>query len=247
MNKKSAHVNDGAFSCVENMLAHIRPKQDTHSITQTLRERFVSPNAMFSAEAHLLKKSGLHPHDALLMSNIPALARYVARTGFDKSYRLDHLENAGKYLTANFYGYQVEHFHVLHLDARGRLMERTALHEGIADCSLFNLKKLLSEIVRVSPKAVILSHNHPGGTLRPSQEDIDCTMDALRALSVVGIPMLDHIIIAGSDVVSLRENGFVPAAYWLQQAPDNRMLRNFLLPPGEDPPVPKRKKPKNPI
>ncbi len=244
MKKESAPLNDSAFRCVETMLAHTRPKQDTHSIVETLRERFVSANAMFSAEAHLLQKSGLHPHDALLMSCIPSLARYVARTSFDKSYRLDHIENAGKYLTANFYGYQVEHFHVLHLDARGRLMERTALHEGMADCSLFNLKKLLSEIMRVSPKAVILSHNHPGGTLRPSQEDIDCTMDALRALSVVGVPMLDHIIIAGSDVISLRENGFIPAAYWLEQAPNNRMLRNFLLPPGEDPPVPKSKKPR---
>jgi len=244
MSKKSDQLNDQAFRCIETVLAHTRPKQDTRSLVETLRERFVTADALFKADAFMLEKNGVHPHDALLLSCMPSIARYIGRNSFPKSYKLDRVKFAGEYLTANFHGYQVEHFHVLHLDARGRLMERTALQEGTADCSLFNLRKLLSEIVRVSPKAVILSHNHPGGTLRPSQEDIDCTMDALRALTVVGIPMLDHIIIAGPEFVSLRENGFIPAVHWLSQSPDHRMLRNYLLPPDQNPPAPKRKKPK---
>lgn len=224
------------------MLAHTRPNQDTAALMKTLRERFISADAMFSADPYLLEKCGMHPHDALLMSCMPSLARYTARLSFGKSYRLDRLKSAGDYLIANFHGFQEERFYVLHLDSRGRLITSTLLQEGMSDCSLFNLKKLLSDVIRVSPKAVIISHNHPGGTLRPSQEDISCTMDALRALTVVGVPLLDHIIIAGKDAVSLRENGFIPAVHWLNQAPDNRLLCNFLLQPGETPTAPKRKK-----
>jgi len=242
MKTKTEALNAQAFRCIEQMLAHIHPRQDVKPIVETLRSRFGTVNAMFSADAHVLEKAGLHPHDALLLSCIPDIARYVERSSFDKNYRLDRIDNAGKYLIANFYGYQVEYFYMLHLDARGKLIERTLLQEGMPDCSLFNLKKLLSEVMRVSPKAVILSHNHPGCTLRPSQEDINCTNEAIRALSVIGIPMLDHIIVAGKQAVSLRENGFIPAARWLSQAPDHKMLQNFLLKPGEKPPARKTDK-----
>lgn len=244
MSSKSKSRSDQAFRCVENMLRHARPKQDNAAIMKTLRERFVSAEAMFSADAYLLEKCGLHPHDALLMHCMPAIARYSGLSAYDKSCRLDRLSTVSDYLITNFHGFQEERFYMLHLDARGRLITSTLLQEGMSDCSLFNLKKLLSDVVRVSPKAVIISHNHPACTLRPSQEDLACTMDALRALSVVGVPLLDHIIIAGKDAVSLRENGFIPAVHWLRQAPENRMLQNYLLPIEENPPVPRRKKTK---
>ena len=240
MKTKTEALNAQAFRCIEQMLAHIHPRQDVKPIVETLRSRFGTVNAMFSADAHVLEKAGLHPHDALLISSIPSIVRFADRTGYDKKYRLDRIDPAGKYLVSNFQGYEVEYFYVLHLDSRGRLIESTQLQEGMEDCSLFNLKKLLSEVMRVSPKAVILSHNHPGCTLRPSQEDINCTNEAIRALSVIGIPMLDHIIVAGKQAVSLRENGFIPAARWLSQAPDHKMLQNFLLKPGEKPPSSKK-------
>ena len=92
---------------------------------------------------------------------------------------------------------------------------------------------MLAELVRVNPCAVILSHNHPGRTLRPSQADVDCTMEALRALTAVGVPLLDHVIIAGDRAVSLRANGYIPAGLWLAQNPQHRQLRLWLEPSGE--------------
>lgn len=242
MSSKAEIRNELLFAEIEKTLARIRPKQDTPALMKTLRERFVTPDALLSASPHLLEIVGLHPHDALLISSIPDITRYIERASFKKSFRLSRLENAGKYLVSNFNGYQMERFYVLHLDTRGRLIANTLLHEGTADQSLFPLKKMLAEVSRLSSKAVILSHNHPGGTLRPSQEDIDCTISALRALTVVGVPMLDHVIVADRSAVSLRQNGFLPDAMWLEQAPENRMLRNYLLPPDENPPVPRRKK-----
>ena len=85
--------------------------------------------------------------------------------------------------------------------------------------------------MRVHPAAIVISHNHPGNTLRPSQEDIDCTHELLHALDAVGIPLLDHIIIAGRSAVSMRENGFVPTALWMKQKPQSALLRDWLLAP----------------
>lgn len=227
--------NEFLFSRLEQTLRRMRPKQDMQALMKTLRERFVTPDALLSASPYVLELCGMHPHDALLISHIPEINRHMERAGYDKGYKLNHLENAARFLVSNFNGYQVERFYVLHLDIRGRLIENTLLHEGTADRSLFPLKKMLSEITRLSSKTVILSHNHPAGTLRPSQDDLHSTVSALRALSVIGVPMLDHIIVAERNAVSLRQNGFLPDSLWLDQAPENRMLNNYLLPPDEDP------------
>ena len=106
-----------------------------------------------------------------------------------------------------------------------------AAQEGTLDGALFSLKHVLSELMRVHPAAIVISHNHPGNTLRPSQADVDCTRELLRALDAVEIPLLDHVIIAGRSAVSMRENGFVPTALWMKQKPQSALLRDWLLPP----------------
>lgn len=225
--------NDRAFCAVEALLERLHPREDVHALVQSLREQFVSADALFHAGAHMLERAGLKPSDALLLSRLPELSRCMQRAQFDRKPRLDRLELAAQYLAANFYGLQVERFYMLCLDARGRLKERVLLQEGTSDSALFSLKAMLAELVRVNPCAVILSHNHPGRTMRPSQADIDCTLEALRALTVVGVPLLDHVIIAGERAVSLRANGFIPAGQWLAQHPQHRLLRQWLEPCGE--------------
>lgn len=226
--------NDRAFCAVEALLQRLHPREDAHALTQSLREQFVSADVLFHAGAHMLERAGLKPADALLLSHLPELSRCMQRASFDRKPRLDRLDLAARYLAANFYGLQVERFYMLCLDARGRLKERVLLQEGTSDSALFSLKAMLAELVRVNPCAVILSHNHPGRTLRPSREDVDCTLEALRALTVVGVPLLDHVIIAGERAVSLRANGFIPAGEWLAQNPQHRLLRLWLEPSGEE-------------
>ena len=235
MKSAARRKSDRAFDALDGLLGHMHPKQDMHAVVRRLRENYVSADALFSVSPHMLEQAGLHPHDALLLSKLPELNRHIALERFGAHPRLHRLPLASDYLAANFHGLKVERFYLLCLDVRGRLMECVFLQEGTLDGALFNLKHVLSELMRVGPAAVVISHNHPGGTLRPSQEDIDCTLSLLRALGVVGIPLLDHVIIAGSSAVSMRENGYVPTALWLDQAPEHRLLREWLL---EDKPAP---------
>ncbi len=227
--------NDRAFRALEGLLGHMHPRQDARAAVEALRNGFQSADALFAAAPHMLEGAGLHPHDALLLSKLPELNRHIALERFGRRPKLDRLTLASDYLIANFHAVKVERFYMLCLDARGRLMECVLLQEGTTDSALFSLKAALAELTRVNPAAVIISHNHPGNTLRPSQEDINCTRELLRALTVVGIPLLDHVIIAGRRAVSMRENGFIPAALWLAQHPDNRMLQGWLRNAEEGP------------
>lgn len=234
--------NEEAFQAMADLLAHMHRKEDTSPLAQRMRECFPSANAMFSASRDVWHKLGLRPNDALFFSFMTEITRYVQRDSFGKHPNISRLSKAAPYLIANSFGLQVECFYVFFLNQRGNLKERILMQRGISDGALFSLRHLLAETVRVAPAALIITHNHPGGTMRPSQDDISCTLDAMRALTVLGIPLLDHVIIVGNEAVSLRDNGFVPEAHWMRQAPDNRFLKNWLL--EENAPAKPKRKPR---
>ncbi len=60
-----------------------------------------------------------------------------------------------------------------------------------------------------SASAVILSHNHPSGIALPSREDYATTQQAQDALRTIGVELLDHIIVAEDDYVSLADSGIL--------------------------------------
>ena len=221
---KAEPLGDQALDSLLCLLEHIHPKEDIRTLQEKLDFHFGSANALFAADRYLWQQLGFKPNDALLLSRISEISRYSDQTRYSRHARVNAPQLALNYLIANYRGLQVERFYMLCLDKRGFLKEKVFLYEGTADCTLMNLHKLLSEAVRISPSCVILSHNHPGGTLHPSQEDVDSTRCAMRALSAIGIPVLDHLIIAGDRGISLRMNGYIPEAEWTKQQIENRLL-----------------------
>ena len=231
MKSSARSRSDRAFDAIEGLLDCMHPKEDARARMDALKSHYASADALFAVAPHMLERAELRPNDALLLSKLPELNRHIALSRFGAHPRLHRLSLASDYLVANFHGLKVERFYLLCLDIRGRLMERVFLQEGTLDGALFSLKHVLSELMRVHPAAIVISHNHPGNTLRPSQEDVDCTRELLRALDAVEIPLLDHVIIAGRSAVSMRENGFVPTALWMKQKPQSALLRDWLLAP----------------
>lgn len=241
MSKSSG--SERTFNALEAMLVHLHAKEDMHSMANIFRERFSTAAAFFGASTHLLEVCGLKHRDAVLASHITDIARYAAHAEYDDHPQVGCLQLASEYLLTNFMGLKVERFYMLCLNSRGRLMENIFLQEGTLDGTLFDIKRMLAEVVRVEPCAVVLSHNHPMGTLRPSQQDLICTEAAIHALGAIGVPLLDHVIFAGRTPVSIRENGFVPTFAWTNQFPQVSLIHKWLLPP-KDPDVNNRKPPR---
>lgn len=229
MNKDTENIHNQAFEAALSVLGHIHKNEDMSSLSAEIALRFGSANAMFAADRHIWEQMGLRPNDALLMSRICEISRFADQSYYSRHPRLNTLQHAVNYLIANYRSLQVERFYMLCLDKRGCLKEKVFLYEGTVDCTLLNLHKMLREAVRISPAAVILSHNHPGGTMHASEDDVSSTKEAMRALSTIGIPILDHLIIAGDRGISMRLNGYIPEEEWLNQQPDSKMLASWTL------------------
>jgi DNA repair protein RadC len=103
----------------------------------------------------------------------------------------------------------VEHFHVLILDAMNRLKVGVRVTSGTLNASLVHPREVFKPAIDHRAASIIVVHNHPSGNPEPSREDIEITRQLVEAGKVVGIPLHDHIIVAGDRYTSLAERGLL--------------------------------------
>ena len=102
-----------------------------------------------------------------------------------------------------------ESFFVLTLDGNHAIIKAHKITTGILNRSMVHHREVFRCALKDNAAAVIAAHNHPSGNLSPSAEDREVTNRLLRAGEVMGIPMLDHIIIARTGYYSFLEHGEV--------------------------------------
>lgn len=102
-----------------------------------------------------------------------------------------------------------EAFGVLFLNAAHRLIAFEVLFEGTLTQTSVYPRELVRRALAHNAGAVILSHNHPSGNAEPSHADEFLTQSIKSALALVDVRVLDHVIVAGADAVSLAERGLL--------------------------------------
>ena len=102
-------------------------------------------------------------------------------------------------------GLRKEQFHVLLLNSANKLFRETLVSEGSLNASIVHPREVFRVAVIESAASVIVLHNHPSGNTEPSTEDVEITRQLVEAGKVLGIPVHDHIIIAGESFASLRQ------------------------------------------
>lgn len=104
---------------------------------------------------------------------------------------------------------QHEVFLVLILDAKNGLRDRIELTRGTLTSSLVHPREVFKPAIDHRAAAIIVVHNHPSGNPEPSHEDIDVTRQLVETGKIVGIPLHDHIILAGDKYTSFAERGLL--------------------------------------
>ena len=102
-------------------------------------------------------------------------------------------------------GEEREHFVALYLDARSRVKGACVVSIGTLSASLVHPREVFRPAIVAGAAAVIVAHNHPSGDVTPSAEDREATRRLVRAGELLGVPLLDHVIVA--DCVSQGTTG----------------------------------------
>jgi len=101
-----------------------------------------------------------------------------------------------------------EHFCLMVLDARKRVIGVNEVSVGTLSASLVHPREVFRAAILLNGAAVIVAHNHPSGDPAPSSEDREATRRLQRAGEILGIPVADHIVIGEGEGASLRYFSF---------------------------------------
>jgi DNA repair protein RadC len=102
-----------------------------------------------------------------------------------------------------------EIFLVLLLNSANGIIKEVKISEGSLNASVVHPREVFKAAIDELAAGVILVHNHPSGNRTPSNEDIALTKQILQAGKVVGIPVHDHIVIAGGSYTSFAEENLL--------------------------------------
>ncbi|MHC1763412.1 MAG: DNA repair protein RadC [Verrucomicrobiia bacterium] len=142
------------------------------------------------------------------------LAQKLSEERIPEAPLLDTPERVADLLREQNRFYDVEHFQVVLVNTRRRLIELQNLSQGTLDTLLVHPREVFARAIVRKAAAIILVHNHPSGDPTPSEADIKVTRDLIRGGQILKIEVVDHIILGKRtderprDFVSLRELGY---------------------------------------
>lgn len=130
---------------------------------------------------------------------------------------LEHDRSAVQGSPQDFYRYYVdlfkdqvrERFVVFWLDATNRVIGLAIATEGILNSSLTHPTEVFWGAIVSTAAAIIVAHNHPSGCIEPSEEEVSVTKQLVESGRTIGIPVHDHIILAGAAYTSMAEKGLL--------------------------------------
>ena len=97
-----------------------------------------------------------------------------------------------------------EHFYIILLNNQNEPIARHLCTLGLVNQCPVHSREVFKMAIVESAASIVLVHNHPSGSLKPSQEDINVTKQLLGASKIIDIPILDHCIIANDNITSIR-------------------------------------------
>ena len=182
---------------------------DAQVLTERILAQYPNIAAVIEADADALRViEGMDEQSMLLLRLVPELHRRYFLSRSQGESRLLSGTDCGRFLLPYFYGARDEMVYLLLLDAAGKVLNCRLIGHGSVNSANVPMRRLVLEALTANATGVVLAHNHPSGVALPSKEDINLTMRLRAALDALEILLLDHIVIADDDFVSMRESGY---------------------------------------
>ena len=143
---------------------------------------------------------------AQILAAVELGRRTLSRSPGDRV-QFDGPEDVAAYLMPQYGSRSVEHFGIVLLDTKHRVLRTRVLSVGTLDASLVHPREVFREATLGGAAAIVLFHNHPSGDPAPSGDDVALTTRLVRAGDLMGVDVIDHIIVADACYCSFKETG----------------------------------------
>jgi DNA repair protein RadC len=98
---------------------------------------------------------------------------------------------------------------VLYLNRANNTIAWSKISTGGMSATVVDIRVIFATALKVGAQAIILSHNHPGGQLKPSTQDLAMTKRIVEGGKILDINVLDHLIITDGGYLAFSDEGLV--------------------------------------
>lgn len=194
---------------LELLLYYAVPRKDTNQLSHKLLDRFGSISAVLDAPIDSLIETGLTQNSALLLKLTPQISRLYLEDKHNNADKTVEFDTVGSKLLKKFIGRDYEAVVLLLMDAKQKEVFCGVISKGsVSACDLY-IRKIIEHAVLYNSSYAIIAHNHPSGIALPSGEDIIATKLVFDTLELINVRLLDHIVVADNDYVSMAQSGIL--------------------------------------
>lgn len=183
------------------------PYKNTNPLAHKLIEDFGSLSAIFDAPPSLLREYGLSDNLIAHIKLMPDMARLYLIDKVDNKKKIVDMTNMCGFFQPLFFGKTEEMMRLLLLDKKGKMLYSGVISKGSINSTDVSIRKICELALYYNAKFAAVAHNHPSGLAKPSKHDIDCTNKIFVSLQLVSVRLLDHVIVADDDSISLAYSG----------------------------------------
>jgi DNA repair protein RadC len=208
-------LKQGAPSLSDAELLALLIESGTGGVTAVdLAKRLLAEHQNLSVIAskgvqELIRMKGIGPARSARILAAFEVGRRIQSGTVEKRKKIDSPADIVQYYLPRLGSEKREIFTVILMDSGNRIIRDVAISQGTLNASIVHPREVFKAAVDHLAAGVILLHNHPSGEPLPSKEDKHITAQLVKAGDVMGIPVLDHIILAGDRYFSFAREGLL--------------------------------------
>ena len=179
------------------------------NLAQDLINTFGDMRAVLASDYEQLREiKGLGPAKYAQLAAIKTIIQRSLKARLKTEQLLNNPKSATEFLSVAMRDYEHEVFACLFLNARNSLIRYEELFTGSIDGASIYPREVVKLVLQLNASKVIFAHNHPSGDCNPSQVDISVTKQLIKALALIDVQVVDHIIV-GEKIFSMAEQGML--------------------------------------
>lgn len=197
------------INALELLLFYCIPKQDTNEIAHRLLQKFGTFSRVLDADVEeLISVKGIGEHAATFFMLVRESGRYYQTNRANETRVLTSIEKCGEYMSGCFQGRIRETVFLLCLDGKCAPLCCENVSEGNVNSAGISIRRTVEIALKANASQVVLAHNHPSGIALPSSDDVQTTLQLASALRALDIKLVDHLVFADGDYVSMAQSGY---------------------------------------
>jgi DNA repair protein RadC len=144
-------------------------------------------------------------------TGLKAISELALRLNYPQKERpkIDSPKDVIGAIKKDLFGKKKEHLYVLATNAKNELLAKYLISIGSSNEALIHPRDVFRKAIKANAYSIVLVHNHPSGKTKPSKEDIAVTHRIAETGRTVGIPLLDHLIVADSEFTSMKQKNLL--------------------------------------